>query len=271
MTTTALRGIPFPFPVVGEAPPSPDARAGRPVSLVTGASRGVGAGVARLLAERGSDLVLNFHSKTARAERVAAEVRGHGRRAVLAQADLTRADDVRRMWGLVDEACGRVDTLVLNASGGLERGRPAGYAMEINHDAQLRTVDAFLPLMSPGGCIVFVTSHWAHFYGRRAVLREYLPIARSKKAGEDALRARIPEMDARGIRLAVVSGDLIEGTVTQKLLECARPGVMAGRIEDAAHRLPTIEEFARAIVDAAGDGSLPSGETIFVGSTLDVC
>jgi len=51
-----------------------------------------------------------------------------------------------------------------------------------------------------GGCIVFVTSHLAHFYGRKPVYAAYEGIAASKKAGEDALRSRMPEFEARGLR-----------------------------------------------------------------------
>ncbi len=58
---------------------------------------------------------------------------------------------------------------------------------------------------------------------------------------------------------------MIEGTITPKLLNRAQPGALAARREQAG-ALPTIEEFARAIVDAAADSAQPSGHTIFVGT-----
>ncbi len=238
----------------------------RAAALVTGASRGIGASVALQLARRGADVAVNFRSKGPRAEEVAAQIGAVGRRALLAQADLTEPADQERMAALVGQTFGRLDLLVLNASGGLEKDKPASYAMLLNQTAQVQTVDALLPLMPPGGCIVFVTSHWAHFYGQQPVLPAYAPVAASKKAGEDALRARIPEFAARGVRLAVVSGDVIEGTITPKLLERGQPGAIADR-RALVGALPTVEEFARAIVDAAADRSLPSGHTVFVGST----
>jgi NAD(P)-dependent dehydrogenase (short-subunit alcohol dehydrogenase family) len=130
----------------------------------------------------------------------------------------------------------------------------------------MQTVDHLLPLMTAGGSIIFVTSHWGHFHGQHPVLPAYEPIAASKKKGEDALRARIPEFTSRGINLYIVSGDIIEGTITPKLLERTQPGLIEGRRENAGS-LPTVDEFAKAIVDAAADTTQPSGHTTFVGPT----
>jgi NAD(P)-dependent dehydrogenase (short-subunit alcohol dehydrogenase family) len=66
------------------------AKSNSPVALITGASRGVGAAVAGLLAERGYHIVVNYHSKRSRADAVADTLRAHGVRALPVQADLTR-------------------------------------------------------------------------------------------------------------------------------------------------------------------------------------
>lgn len=235
-------------------------------ALVTGASRGIGASIARQLAERGADVVINYRSKGPRAEEVAETVRAAGRRAMLVQADLTDTGEMRSMFERVQREWRGLDLLVLNASGGLEKGKDPGYPLELNLTAQVRALDLALPLMPRGGRTVFVTSHLAHYYGQRPVYHEYGPVAASKKAGEDALRARIPELDERGVSLIVVSGDLIEGTITPKLLERQDRGlIQARRLEAGA--LPTVDEFAHAIVEACGDPALVSGATIFVGST----
>jgi NAD(P)-dependent dehydrogenase (short-subunit alcohol dehydrogenase family) len=154
----------------------------------------------------------------------------------------------------------------IGASGGLEKEKPASYAMDLNRAAQVETLAAALPMMPKGGCVVFVTSHWAHFYGQKPVYEAYEAVAASKKAGEDALRAQIPELALRGVRLAIVSGDIIDGTITPKLLDRAQPGLIAER-RDRVGALPTIEEFALAIVEAAADASRPSGHVSFVGPT----
>ena len=231
------------------------------VALVTGASRGVGASVSRLLAASGAHVIINFRSKRPRAEEVAASVRAEGRRAFLAQADITRETEVKNMMQVAGEA-GRIDVLILNASGGLEKDKPADYAMNLNAVAQERVVDMALPLMPKGGRIIFVTSHLAHFHGQKPVYPAYEPVAASKKAGEQ----RIPELSSKGISLVVVSGDLIEGTITPKLMERSSRGLVETRRQQAGS-LPTVEEFARAIVGAAANPHLKSGEVVFVGST----
>lgn len=235
------------------------------IALVTGASRGIGASVARGLAEGGADVVINYRSKGPRAEEVAGQVRAMGRRAWLVPADITDEAQVRDMMRVVEEA-GRLDVLILNASGGLEKDKPADYAMQLNLLAQTRLVDLALPLMPRGACIAFITSHLAHFHGHKAVPALYESVAASKKAGEEALRARLPELTAKGIRLVVVSGDMIEGTITPKLMERAQRGSIEAR-RARAGSLPTVEEFAAAIVRAVSNEGAPSGETVFVGST----
>lgn len=234
------------------------------IALVTGASRGIGASTACLLSQRGADVIINFRSKVSRAEEVAASVRANGRRAFLAGADITDETQVRSMMQVAQEA-GGIDFLVLNASGGLEKDKPADYAMQLNLNAQERLVELALPLLPRGGRIVFVTSHLAHFHGEKAVPSLYEPVAASKKAGEDALRARLSELEARGISLVVVSGDMIEGTITPKLMERANRGSIEARRAEAGS-LPTVEEFALAIVDACANEQLKSGEVVFVGS-----
>lgn len=236
------------------------------IALVTGASRGIGAETARVLAEQGADVAINYRSKRPRAEEVAREVQALGQRACVVQADLTDRGDAERMAAEISAQFGRLEVLILNASGGLEKDKPASYAHDINVAAQLNTVSACLPLMPSGGRIIFVTSHWAHFYGEKPVAKAYEPVAASKRAGEDALRAQIPRLDERGIRLVIVSGDIIDGTITPKLLDRAEPGLLESR-RLRAGTLPTVEEFAQAIVAAAVQPNLPSGHVSFVGAT----
>lgn len=235
------------------------------VALVTGGSRGVGSVTARLLAERGAAVVITYRDKERRAREVVEEIAALGSEGMAVQSDMTDAKSVTAMFADIEERFGRLDIVVLNASGGLEKDAASDYAMRLNRDAQLALVEGALPLMREGGRVVFVTSHLAHFHGQKPVMPEYEIVASSKRAGEIALRERMPELRKAGVSLVVVSGDLIDGTVTPKLLNRMRPGVIDDRRKEAGW-LPTTEDFARAIANAAA-GDLVSGETIYVGST----
>lgn len=236
------------------------------VLLVTGGSRGVGAAVARIAAAAGAGVAINYRDKLRRAQGVADEVAALGRRATLVQADLTDPTSVSAMFDQVRREFGQLDVLVLNASGGLEKDMPADYSMMLNRDAQITAARAGLNLMAAGGVIVFVTSHLAHYYGTKPSMPSYETVAEGKKAGEMALRAMMPELTARGVRLAVVSGDFIDGTITPKLLDRMTPGVIDQRRQETGW-LPTIEDFATSIVLAAGRHDLEHGATVYVGST----
>ena len=80
-------------------------------------------------------------------------------------------------------------------------------------------------------------------------------MASSKHAGEGALRARQEELAAHGVRLLIVTGDLIEGTITQKLLARAAAQGFAAATPSA---LPTATEMGAAIAATATDPTRPS-------------
>jgi NAD(P)-dependent dehydrogenase (short-subunit alcohol dehydrogenase family) len=197
---------------------------------------------------------------------MATSIRAMGRCAVLIRADITNEREVGEMMQSIATHFDRLDLLVLNASGGLEKDKSADYAMDLNLTAQERLVDLALPWMQTGGRIVFVTSHLAHFYGRKPVYELYEPVAASKYAGEQALRGRIAQLMDSEISLVVVSGDLIEGTITPKLMERSNPGLIHERREQAGS-LPSVEDFASAIADTCVDSSISSGTNVFMGST----
>jgi 3-oxoacyl-[acyl-carrier protein] reductase len=234
------------------------------VALVTGASRGIGAETARQLAAQGVHVAINYREKRRRAETVVDEIVAAGGGASTFGADLVDVDETAAMIAAIGDRFGRLDALVLNASGGLERDADAGYAMRLNRDAQVRLTRLAVPIMGAGSRIVFVTSHQSHFQGRKPVPAEYEPIAASKRAGEDALRAMIPELDERGIGLRVVSGDMIDATIIVRLLERRNPDAVAARRHHGD--LPTIAQFAAAIVDAI-DEPVESGHTFYVGGS----
>jgi len=85
------------------------------IALVTGASRGIGAACAQLLAERGWDVAVNYARDVEAAEQVAAGVRAHGRRALTVQADVADERAVLAMFATLDRELGPLAALVNNA------------------------------------------------------------------------------------------------------------------------------------------------------------
>lgn len=243
---------------------APGSLAGK-IALVTGSSRGIGADTVRFLAEAGADVVINYRNKAPRAEKLAGQLRERGVRVLVVGADLTDPASVQAMFAEVEREFGRLDILVLNASGGMEAGMAEDYALRLNRDAQVSVLETALPLLGEGARVVFVTSHQAHFIRTTPTMPEYEPVALSKRAGEDALRERIPMLSERGVEFVVVSGDMIEGTITATLLERANPGAIASRRESAG-RLYNVSEFAAEVARAAVD-PIPGDNTRLVGDT----
>ncbi|GER87107.1 short chain dehydrogenase [Dictyobacter vulcani] len=241
-------------------------------ALITGGSRGIGAETVLALADRGYDVSFTYRNKAARANDVVSQATQRGVKALAVGCDITRSEDRIQLFQQVQQWHPQLDVLILNASGGLEReilAQDPEYPMHINRDAQTALVDQALPLLRPGGVIVFITSHWAHLYGHGIQhVPAYEPVAASKYAGEQALRERQQEFAQRDIRLIVVTGDLIEGTITPKLLERSAPGLAANR-NIRVGALPTATEMGEAIASAASDSSLPSGHTIVIGGSLE--
>lgn len=232
-------------------------------ALVTGSSRGIGADTARYFAAAGAKVVINYRNKEARALKLVAEIEAAGGEAIAIGADLTDPASLQAMFAQVEQAWGGLDVLVMNASGGMEGGMAEDYAMQLNRDAQVNLLAAARPLLGEGARVVFVTSHQAHFIRTVETMPEYVPVALSKRAGEDALREQIPALAEAGVEFVVVSGDMIEGTITATLLERANPGAIASRREDAG-KLYNVQEFAAEVALAAID-PIPAENTRYVG------
>lgn len=232
-------------------------------ALVTGSSRGIGADVAKFLAADGAAVVVNYRQKAPRANKVVADIEAAGGKAIAVGADLTTTEGVKALVDAAVSTFGGLQILVLNASGGMETSMGSDYALTLNRDAQVAMLKAAAEVMPSGSRVVFITSHQAHFINEVATMDAYEPVARSKRAGEDALRELIPELSSRGISLVVVSGDMIEGTITATLLDRAQPGAIEARRADAG-RLYSVAEFAAEVAKAA-TADLPTGHTEYVG------
>ena len=85
------------------------------VAVVTGASKGIGAGIAKGLAAEGAAVVVNYASSKEGADKVVAEIKAKGGKAIAVQGDVAKAADVKRIFDETKKAFGRLDVLVNNA------------------------------------------------------------------------------------------------------------------------------------------------------------
>lgn len=86
-----------------------------PVALITGASRGIGATIARRMAQDGFAVAINYASSAVEADALVAELVGTGASAIAIQADVSNADQVRSMFSRVEQSLGNIDVLINNA------------------------------------------------------------------------------------------------------------------------------------------------------------
>lgn len=140
------------------------------IALVTGASRGIGAAVARMLAKHGAAVAVNYRNSAAEAEQVITDITHDGGHAIAVQADVCVESDVDRMVKIVGERLGPVDTLVLNAYIGvpfMPLTQTAWEDVETKATGELKaafyTIRVLVPEMTvrKQGCIIAISSHVA--------------------------------------------------------------------------------------------------------------
>ena len=217
--------------------------AGR-VALITGASRGIGAAIARAYGAQGAQLVLVARQVAGLEQADDAQRRAGGAPAVLVPLDVADGAGIDRMAAALDERFGRLDVLVGNAAllGALtptDHVDPALWqrVFDVNVTANWRLIRATWPLLrrSRAGRAIFVTSGAA-----RATPPYWSPYAASKAALEALLRCWAGEI----AKTAVKANLLDPGIVRTDMRQAAFPG------EDP-QRLPPPETVAEAFVQLA--------------------
>ncbi len=126
-------------------------------ALVTGASRGIGRGIALSLARQGAEVAINYRSSKEEAEEVQGEIEKIGRRSIIVQADVSQKEAVEKMVAEVKKAFGKIDILVNNA--GIAIFKPFDQLTEedwdktlaVNLKSQFLCAKAVVPLMKERG------------------------------------------------------------------------------------------------------------------------
>jgi len=186
--------------------------------LVTGGSRGIGAACVRLAAREGYDVAVNYQSDAKAAERVVAEVKSAGRRAIAVQGDVSQEADVGRVFETVDRDLGRLTHLVYSAG---ITGAPSRFeavptetlreVMDLNVMGALYCARAAIPRISTkhggqGGSIVLISSMAATLGGAG----EYVWYAASKGAIDALTYGLGRELAGEGVRVNAVAPGLID-------------------------------------------------------------
>lgn len=223
------------------------------VAIITGASRGIGAATARVLARKGYQVCVNFRRDEAAANAVVSELVSNGAKAIAIQADISKENDVIRLFEAVDQELGPITALVNNAGILLPQMRVEDMdASRINQILEVNVTGAFLcckeavKRMSTrhggnGGSIVNVSSAAS----RLGAAGEYVDYAASKGAIDTLTRGLALEVAAEGIRVNCVRPGYIE---TQMHADGGEPDRVA-RLADSIplKRGGTPEEVANAI------------------------
>jgi 3-oxoacyl-[acyl-carrier protein] reductase len=234
-------------------------------ALVTGASRGIGAAIARALAADGWPVAVNYRSDAAGAAATAAAIESAGGRAVIFQADVAEPQGPARLVEAVHAKLGQISVLVNNAG-----VRADGLALSLSDEDWQRVLD---------------TNLHATYRLTRAVLREMIrarfgrviniasvvgPRANAGQANYAASKAAVigftktaaVEVARRGVTINAVAPGLIATDMTEDI-----PTVLAERVP--AQRAGTPEEVAAAVAFLASErASYITGSTLYVDGGL---
>jgi 3-oxoacyl-[acyl-carrier protein] reductase len=236
------------------------------VAVVTGASKGIGAEIAQHLASEGASVVVNYASSKAGADKVVAEIGGKGGRAVAVQADVSRPDDIRRLFAETKKSFGKLDVLVNNA--GIYEFAPLEAITAENFHKQfdlnvlglILTTQEAVKHMVEGGSVVNISS----VVGKLSLPNSTV-YAATKAAVDSITRTLSAELGPKKIRVNAVNPGMVltEGNASvgnaedefRRQVEARTP---LGRIGQVADIAPAVVYFA------SDDSRWVTGETLYI-------
>ena len=237
------------------------------VAVVTGASKGIGAEIAKQLAAAGAAVVVNYASSRAGADKVVDAVKSAGGRAVAVQADVSKPADIARLFAETKKAFGRLDVLVNNAGiyafAPLEAITPDDFNKQFGLNVLgliLTTQEAVKHFGDAGGSVINISS---------TVSKLGLPgstvYAATKAAVDSVTRTLAAELGPKNIRVNAVNPGMV---ATEGASGVASPDSQFRKTIEAATplgRIGQVGDIAPAVVYlASDDAKWVTGETLFI-------
>jgi 3-oxoacyl-[acyl-carrier protein] reductase len=236
------------------------------VAVVTGASKGIGASIAKALADEGASVVVNYSSSKQDADRVVTEITGRGGKAIAVQGNVSEQADIERLFSETKKAYGRLDILVNNA--GVYEFAPLESVTEelfhkqfnVNVLGLLLTTKEAVKHMGPGGSVINIGSVASSLRMPNST------VYAASKAAVDAITGVLSkELGPRHIRVNSINPGMIEtegthagglvGSDFQKTVETLAPLGRMGQPDDI---------WPTAVYLASSDSKYVSGETLAV-------
>jgi 3-oxoacyl-[acyl-carrier protein] reductase len=241
------------------------------VAIVTGASKGIGAGIAKQLAAEGASVVVNYSTSKEGADRVVNEIAKKGGKAVAVQANVAKEKDIERLFTETKKAFGRLDILVNNA--GVYEFSPIDGVTEVHFYKQFDLNVLGLLLTSKqaaryfgpeGGSIINISSAVSTFTPPNSAA-----YTGTKGAVDAITKTLAKELGPRNIRVNAINPGMVETegvraagfseSEFRKQLEALTPLGRIGQVEDVA---------PAAVFFASSDAAWITGETLVVAGGL---
>ena len=237
------------------------------VAVVTGASKGIGAGIAKALAAEGASVVVNYSSSKSGADKVVADITSKGGKAVAVQGDVSKQADITRLFAETKKAYGRLDILVNNA--GVYDFAPIEAVTEDSFHKQFN-LNVLGLILSSQAAVKHFGPAGGNIINISSVVSTIAPpntsVYSATKGAVDAVtKSLAKELGPRKIRVNSINPGLVitegvqgagfEGSDFQKDFEAKAPLGRVGRPEDIA---------PAAVFLASNDSAWLTGETLVI-------
>lgn len=238
------------------------------VVLVTGASRGIGAAVARKVAYEGAKVIINYAGGQDVAEQTARSIRDNGGDAIALQADVSKAAEVTSMFDAAIAHYGKIDVLVNNAGIMITKllkdttDEDFTRQFEVNVRGTFNTLREAATKLASGGSIINFSSTTT-----RVMMPAYSTYVATKGAVEQLTRVFAKEIGARGINVNAV----LPGPTNTELFTKGKPQELIDRLAslNAFNRIGQPDDIAEVVAFLASDeAKWISGQTIGVNGAM---